>query len=69
MDPVCIDCIHYFVTYDQSAPRGCKAHGFKTNSPPSQVVQQSSGIPCQLFQQKEFAQPDTGQPRGKGLSR
>ncbi|SIN87334.1 hypothetical protein SAMN05443662_0803 [Sulfurivirga caldicuralii] len=49
----CFRCRHFYVTWDPSAPRGCRAFGFKTKLLPSIVVQQSSGEPCQLFEPKQ----------------
>ena len=44
--------MHFYVTWDEKFPYGCKAYGFKTNSMPSVKVYQSSGLECQLFAAK-----------------
>ncbi|RXJ99890.1 uracil-DNA glycosylase [Arcobacter sp. CECT 8989] len=49
---VCQKCIHYFVTWQQNKPHGCKAYGFKSKIIPSVVVKNSSGLPCSFFQLK-----------------
>jgi len=49
----CINCLHYRVTWDSRRPYGCQAHGFKTHRNPSLVVYESSGLECQLFEQKK----------------
>jgi hypothetical protein len=49
----CMKCRHYFVTWDPSFPRGCKAFGFKTYTMPSQTVLSSSGKACMNFEPKE----------------
>lgn len=48
----CFQCKHFFVTWDASNPRGCKAFGFKTSKMPSRVVFENSGQPCLKFSAK-----------------
>ncbi|KMY55719.1 uracil-DNA glycosylase [Bacillus sp. FJAT-27231] len=48
----CFQCRHFFVTWDQKSPRGCRAYGFKSNQLPSAVVLKTSGHPCYQFAQK-----------------
>jgi hypothetical protein len=48
----CIRCRYYQVTWDVHQPYGCRAHGFKTHRNPSFVVYESSGLECQLFEEK-----------------
>lgn len=45
----CRQCMHYFVTWDEKFPYGCRAYEFKTITLPSVKVFQSSGLECQLF--------------------
>ncbi|WP_335508126.1 uracil-DNA glycosylase [Bacillus sp. JJ722] len=49
----CVKCKHYFVTWDQHAPKGCKAFGFKSIQLPSMIVLQSSGQNCMKFDEKK----------------
>jgi hypothetical protein len=49
----CIRCRHYLVTWDARRPYGCRAHQFKSRRNPALVVFESSGIECQLFQEKK----------------
>lgn len=49
----CFQCEHFFVTWDQRNPRGCKAYNFKTKELPSTVVKRTSGITCLHFRQKK----------------
>ena len=51
----CMKCRHFFVTWDPSMPRGCRAFGFKTRGLPSSSVLASSGQPCMMFERKEGA--------------
>ncbi len=48
----CRECQYFFVTWQVSAPYGCKAHGFKSARIPSMVVFSSSGQHCLLFRQR-----------------
>lgn len=48
----CLKCRHYYVTWDPSFPRGCKAFGFKSQAMPSVAVRNSSGSPCLNFEPK-----------------
>ena len=48
----CMKCKHYYVTWDPSFPRGCRAFGFKSRSLPSADVLRSSGSPCLSFERK-----------------
>jgi hypothetical protein len=51
----CMKCRYFYVTWDPSFPRGCKAFGFKTKHMPSQTVMSSSGQPCMKFEPKTQA--------------
>lgn len=51
--PNCLECHHYYVTWDVDHPKGCRAFGMKTRELPSFVVQKNSGLPCQSFQKKK----------------
>ena len=45
-------CKHFFVTWEASFPRGCRAYGFKSAAVPAQYVKNVTGTPCQLFAPK-----------------
>lgn len=49
----CFKCKHFYVTWEPSNPRGCRAFGFKTAKMPSQVVLETSGEICLKFVPKE----------------
>lgn len=51
-NPNCFACVHFYITYDQSKPYGCRALGFKSAWHPAVVVRSNSGLPCQLFTPK-----------------
>jgi hypothetical protein len=48
----CLTCGSFYITWDKDFPSGCRAMGFKSKQMPSAVVYQSSGMPCQRFEQK-----------------
>ncbi len=50
--PNCIQCIHYYVTYNPVKPYGCRAMGFKSAKNPALLVYSTSGIECQVFKKK-----------------
>ena len=54
MKPNCTKCKHYFITFDQSAPKGCRAYSIKSQALPSEIVKQAnSGADCIGFTPKE----------------
>lgn len=59
--PICIKCVHYFVTYEMARPYGCRAMGFKSKKNPARVVFENSGLECQLFLARK---PDGGAKSG-----
>ena len=58
----CQNCRHFYITWDNASPRGCRAFGFKTRGIPSDVVQQSTGYACQKFVAKPEPQPARTEP-------
>lgn len=48
----CMRCVHYQVTFDPNAPRGCKLYHFKSATMPSVLVKQSTGHDCLSFEEK-----------------
>lgn len=50
--PNCLKCKFYYVTWDQTAPHGCRAYGFKSKEMPSIVVLNASREECQMYEVK-----------------
>ncbi len=50
--PNCLVCRHYYVTWDERFPRGCRAMSFRSRRPPSEVVYENSVMDCQMFEPK-----------------
>lgn len=48
--PNCLECRHYYVTWDVSFPYGCRAMDFKSRRRPQLEVLDSSGAPCLRFE-------------------
>ena len=47
----CHRCRHYHVTWDERAPHGCRAMGFKSREMPIVVVRRTTpDLDCLLFQ-------------------
>lgn len=53
----CHRCSHFYVTWDNSFPYGCKAHGFKGKIMPYLTVFQASGQRCLAFEPKDKQPP------------
>jgi hypothetical protein len=51
MTPIdCHKCTHYYVTWDEMLPHGCRAMGFKSRRFPSALVRTcSDGKDCRLY--------------------
>ncbi|MCP1160856.1 uracil-DNA glycosylase [Bacillus infantis] len=50
--PNCFKCKHFYVTWDQQFPKGCRAFQFKGRQLPSKAVERASGHPCLKFEGK-----------------
>jgi hypothetical protein len=59
----CTQCQHYYVTWDENRPHGCRFFAFKYPYSPSLAVFESSGKPCEAFEQKQFTQQTKQTPR------
>ena len=42
MKPNCMQCKHFYITYDQKTPRGCKIYGIQSQQLPSMVIKQAT---------------------------
>ena len=49
---VCSRCRHFYTTWEPANPYGCRAHGFKSPRPPSEVVFQASGQDCLSYEKR-----------------
>ncbi|MEI8346825.1 MAG: uracil-DNA glycosylase [Pseudomonadota bacterium] len=49
----CSDCRHFFITWEQDTPRGCRAYKFKSKQLPSIVVREQIGEECLAFDSKK----------------
>ena len=48
----CMQCKHYYITWDKNFPYGCQAMQFKGAQVPCIVVRQASGKACLSFVEK-----------------
>lgn len=49
----CLNCAHYYITWDKKFPFGCKAMGFKSKAAPHRLTREISGISCLSFVAKK----------------
>ncbi|MBC76833.1 MAG: hypothetical protein CME64_12535 [Halobacteriovoraceae bacterium] len=68
MKPNCSKCKHYYITFNQDVPRGCRAYGIQSASSPLQVIRNAnSGQDCLGFElkdrEKEKKKKDLNDPR------
>ena len=64
MKPNCLKCKHYFITFNQQTPKGCRIYGIQSAQLPSIVVKSANnGSDCVGFQ----AKPDK-KPKSKNLN-
>jgi len=52
----CIQCKHFYITWDPPFPYGCRAFAIKARRYPSCEVFIASGKDCQLFEMKRFGE-------------
>jgi len=52
MQPPCLSCKHYLITWDKRLPYGCKAFGFKSAIMPCHDVRVASNIDCLKYETK-----------------
>ncbi|MFI4940341.1 MAG: hypothetical protein ACHP7O_08395, partial [Burkholderiales bacterium] len=50
--PNCLECKHYFISWDAEFPYGCRAINFKSKRQPQLDVLESSGQACLMFVKK-----------------
>jgi hypothetical protein len=48
--PTCMQCKHFYITFDPQAPKGCRIFQFASVQYPSVVVERESGSECSGFQ-------------------
>lgn len=54
MKPNCTKCKHYFITFDQLSPKGCRVYQIKSSQLPSVIVKQANGgADCVGFELKD----------------
>jgi len=50
--PNCRDCKHYFVTWNQRTPNGCRRYGIESKENPSVIVHSAGMGDCQGYEAK-----------------
>ena len=55
MKPNCLKCKHYFITFNQDTPKGCRIYGIQSARLPSMIIKSAnSGKECIGFKLKEM---------------
>ena len=49
----CSQCRHYYITWDERFPYGCRVLAFKSKTPPAATVFSASDMACQFFLPKK----------------
>jgi len=53
MKPNCMKCQHFYITYDQRTPKGCRIYGIQSQQLPSMVIKKANnGSDCIGFKAK-----------------
>ena len=58
--PICLECSHYYITWDTQFPYGCRSMDFKSKRSPHLDVLESSGSPCMMFTPRRLRDRSTG---------
>ena len=48
----CMQCVHFYVTWEKKFPKACKIYDFKTKTLPSAAVYEITGVQCLAFERK-----------------
>ena len=48
----CIDCRHFYISWDARFPLACKMYEIKSKVSPSEQVMANTGLPCLAFEAK-----------------
>lgn len=58
--PKCQQCRHFFITWDQKTPNGCRRFGIQSRELPSAIVRAAGMGDCQGFEAKATKKQDSG---------
>ena len=58
--PKCQQCRHYFITWDQKTPNGCRRFGIQSREMPSSIVRSAGMGDCQGFEAKASKKENSG---------
>lgn len=64
--PNCQQCRHFYITWDQKTPNGCRRFGIQCKDSPANIIAQAGLGDCQGFEQKK--KPEEKKP-GLDLNR
>lgn len=64
----CFDCKHFYTTWKNNTPRGCKAYGIEANELPSRVISKHTSEGCISFINKKQIKKETIRSSGFDFS-
>ncbi len=64
--PNCTKCRHFYVTWDQKTPNGCRRFGIQSKDQPAKIVAMAGLGDCQGFEPRKRPESD---PKGPDLNR
>jgi hypothetical protein len=64
--PNCSQCRHFYITWNQKTPNGCRRFGIQCQDKPSNVIQSAGLGDCQGFEEKAKKKEE---PKGLDLNR
>ncbi len=56
--PNCSQCRHFYITWDQKTPNGCRRYGIQCKDKPSVIVAAAGQGECQGFEAKKRPGPE-----------
>lgn len=58
--PNCSQCRHFYITWNQQTPNGCRRFGIQCKDAPSKIVSQAGLGQCQGFEAKKRSEDKKG---------
>lgn len=56
----CSQCRHYYITWDQKTPYGCRQYGIQSKDQPANIVKAAGMGECQGFEPKKARETKEG---------
>lgn len=59
-NPNCSQCRHFYITWNQKTPNGCRRFGIQCKEQPSKIVSMAGLGDCQGFEAKKKQEAESG---------